>query len=491
MMKNRMLTDSIALASVKVFTMATSILATMILSRTLPLADYGTYSTGNLIINTATLISAFGLIDAVNYYYNGKNVKDRDAYINTVFFFFVLCGGIVAAVIIGAQRLITQYFHNPMLGTIYAYIAFRPFLQNFSLGLQNLQVSIGKAKVVAIRNAVISASKLGAILLASLCTKSISTIFICMLIVEIVSMLFYYKVLKDNNVHVHPFKPDFSKVKEILAFCIPMGIYIQTNTLSRDLDKFVIGFFESTEKLAIYTNCSTKLPFDLVSGPLLVLLIPLITRCIRNNDYKNGSDLFRCYLKIGYIFTFAFGFGCIAVASQAVQFLYGSKYIEGVPIFIIYIVVDMINFINYSLVLSAKGKTKDLMLVSCGALVVNLVINYLLYKVMGFIGPAIATVIITFGVSAILLSKSAKILKESIVTLFDLRHIFVFGLEVTALSFGSRFLREYFESINLHYMIILALVGGIFVGTLLLLNLKEIKRCFILLNHINKNEVID
>ena len=486
-----MLIDSIALASVKVFTMATSILATMVLSRTLPLADYGTYSTGNLIINTATLISAFGLIDAVNYYYNGKKIKDREAYVNTVFSLFVICGLIAAAVILGAQGLITQYFHNPKLGTIYAYIAFRPFLHNFSSGLQNLQVSIGKAKVVAIRNAVISISKLSTILFASLITKNISTIFICMLIVEILAMFFYYKVLRDNNVHVYAFRPDWSKIKEILIFCIPMGIYIQTNSLSRDLDKFVIGFYESTEKLAIYTNCSTKLPFDLVSGPLLTLLIPLLTRCIRNDDYENGAELFKCYLKIGYIFTFTFGIGCITVASQVVRFLYGSKYMEGVPVFIIYIIVDMINFISYSLVLAAKGKTKELMTVSCGALLINLVINLLLYKVMGFIGPAIATVIVTFSVSAVLLAKSATILREKIITLFDFKHLLMYGCEATFLSVCLGFLKSYLELINVHYMLIFIGVGGFYVGAMLLFNLKEIRKCFSILNHINKKEALE
>ena len=44
----------------------------------------------------------------------------------------------------------------------------------------------------------------------------------------------------------------------------------------------------------------------------------------------------------------------------------------------------MFNFISYFLVLAAKEKTKDLMKVSCGALIVNLIINLLLYKCMGF-----------------------------------------------------------------------------------------------------------
>lgn len=99
MSKNRILGDSIALAAVKIFTMATSIISTMILSRSLPLTEYGTYSTGNLIYNTATLLSAFGLIDAVNYYYNGKKTEERSQYINTVFFLFLVCGSAAGIVI--------------------------------------------------------------------------------------------------------------------------------------------------------------------------------------------------------------------------------------------------------------------------------------------------------------------------------------------------------------------------------------------------------
>lgn len=488
-MKNRILTDSIALASVKIFTMATSILATMILSRMLPLADYGTYSAGNLIINTATLLSAFGLMDAVNYYYNGKKSEDKSSYTNTVFFLIAVSGIVMALIIIICQRLITQYFHNPMLVSIYIYIAFRPLLYNYTFGLQNLQVSIGKAKIVAIRNTVLSTTKLGAIVVTAVYTQKIDTIFKCMLIVEIVSLIFYYKVLKVNKVHVLPYKPDLTKIKEILYFCIPMGIYIQTNTLSRDLDKYIIGFFESTERLAIYTNCSAKLPFDVISSPLLMLLVPVLTRCIQRNDNKNGLEIFKCYIKIGYIFTITFGFGCIAVAQQAVQFLYGEKFLQGIEIFIIYIIVDMINFISYSLVLSAKGKTKELMYVSGGGLVINLIINYLLYKCIGFIGPAIATVIITMGINSILLIKSTKILESKINYLFDKKHLIIFGIEIIILSIFSQLLKNILMKLNLHYFVILCIVGAFFVIIMFSLNLKEIKHCFNILNNINKKEI--
>ena len=486
MRKNRMLGDSVALGAVKIFTMATSIISTMILSRVLPLSEYGTYSTGNLIINTATLLSAFGLIDAVNYYYNGKSLKDRMAYIDSVFSMFLFCGGMIALFILCGSSLLSAYFHNPALGFIYAYIAFRPLTTNLGQGLQNLQVSIGKARLCAYRNAALSALKVISVLVAALTTKDIRIIFGCLLVGEVVADYLYYIVLKDNGIFIHPLHMNLSKLWEIFAFCIPMGFYIQLNAFSRDLDKYVIGFYETTEQLAIYTNCSARLPFDVVSGPLVTLLVPLLTGCIRKDALMDGFQLFKCYIKIGYIFTFTFGIGSILVSAQAVQFLYGEQYLSGIPVFIVYIIVDMLNFISYSLVLAAKGKTVELMKVSIVALACNGVINVLMYKWLGFIGPALATVIVTFGVNGWLLYKSVHILQGTIASLIDKHHFRLYVIESMIVYGLAWLLKNFLEEMNIHYIVIFILAGGFYVGVMVLLNLNEAKKCFALLNQINR-----
>lgn len=486
MEKNRLLGDSAALAVVRIFTMATSIVSTMILSRTLPLMEYGTYSAGNLIITTATLLSAFGLIDAVNYYYNGKDSKDRMAYINSVFAMFLFCGVGAAAIILCGSDLITAYFHNPALGVIYGYIAFRPLASNLGQGLQNLQVSIGKARLCAYRNAALSSIRVGAVLVAALTTKDIRIVFGALLAGEIVADYFYFQVLKDNGICLNFLQLDLAKLREIFAFCIPMGFYIQLNAFSRDLDKYVIGFYETTEQLAIYTNCSARLPFDVVSGPLVTLLVPLLTGCIRKEALIDGFQLFKCYIKIGYIFTFTFGIGSILVSAQAVQFLYGEQYLSGIPVFIVYIIVDMLNFISYSLVLAAKGKTVELMKVSIVALACNGVINVLMYKWLGFIGPALATVIVTFGVNGWLLYKSVHILQGTIASLIDKHHFRLYVIESMIVYGLAWLLRNFLEEMNIHYIVIFILAGGFYVGVMVLLNLNEAKKCFTLLNQINR-----
>ncbi len=487
MAKNKVLSDSFALTLVKLLTIAVSIVSTMVLSRQLDLINYGTYSTGNLLINTATSLSALGLLDAVNYYYNGQSKENRRKYIDTVFTLVILMGAVAGIIILVFGGYIQSYFHNPLLTSILIYVAFRPLLANIGLGMQNLQVSIGKANIVAIRNSIISFSKLAVVIVAAYITHDITTIFICMLLVEAVSLGFYYNVLYKNSVRIQPLKFDPTLISKILGYCIPMGVYIQTNALSRDLDKYVIGFFESTDKLAVYTNASTKLPFDVVSGPLLMVLIPILTRCINSGEYENGLKLFKSNIKVGYTITFIIGAVVIALSKPAMLFLYGEKYLAGRTVFEIYVLVDMINFISFSIVLGAKGKTKILMLISSAALVVNLGINYVFYSIWGLAGPAYATVLVVFITNCTLLHISAKVFGTTIFKLFDWMHVGKLLAELLFIAIIIRKVSLLFEQIGVHYFITLSTLGLIGVCVGVLANFKEIKQALGQLDEINSS----
>lgn len=489
MKANKILSDSLALAIVKALTVGVSIVSTMILSRKLDLASYGTYSTGNLIVNTATALSAFGLLDAVNYYYNSSTKEEKNKYINTIFSIVFFIGIITAIVIFTFRKQIQNYFDNPSIEVILIYIIFRPVLANLGLGMQNLQVSIGKAKIVAIRNSIISFAKLFIVIITAYITQNVSTIFACMLFIEAISLFFYYKVLSESGVRIYLNRFDINLVKNILAYSIPMGIYIQMNALSRDLDKYVIGFFESTDKLAIYTNASTKLPFDVISGPLLMVLIPILTRCINKGDYKNGLKLFKANIKIGYTITFIMGTIVLALSKPVILFLYGEKYLAGITVFDIYVLVDMMNFISFSIVLGAKGKTKILMIVSAMSLVINLGINYIFYDFFGFVGPAIATVIVVLITNYILLRISAKVFETTIRHLFDWKHVTLVIVELLSIGLIIRNVSIILDNLGINYFVILLVLGILGLVIALILNFNSIKEALAELNRINDDNI--
>lgn len=477
MKKSNNSSDALLLSGIRMMTILINIVSSATLSRMLALDTYGTYSAGNLIVSVATNLSILGMMDAANYFYHQEGLSRRDC-INTIYFLQLLIGLGCGAVILAGSGLITAYFDNPMLKGIYLYIAFRPLLDNIAASLLTLQMSIGKARAVGVRNACFALGKLGAVLLTGFFTGDIRTVFTAYMLLEGATVVYYYLNFKKAAFAINPLAFRKELIAPILKFAVPMGIYVMTNTLSRDLDKLVIGHYESTSQLAVYSNCATLLPFSIISSAFLTIIMPIMTRLIQRDEMERAGKLFRNYLSIGFLSTFIFTVTCIVLAEEVIHLLYGEKYLSGKLIFILYTIVDMVKFASISLVLSARGKTGVLMGISAGMLVVNGVLNLVLYRWMGVPGPAVATVITALATTWILLSGSARILRTGVRDLIDLPLLGrTCAMLAVAAAVGS-WLRGLLQAMGVHYLLILVCVGGLMCGTMLLANFRKIKTLF-------------
>lgn len=155
---------------------------------------------------------------------------------------------------------------------------------------------------------------------------------------------------------------------------------------------------------------------------------------------------------------------------------------RGQFIFILYTLVDLVKFANISLVLTAKGQTKPLMVISLAMLALNALLNVVLYAWMGFVGPAVATVITTCFTTLILLKKSAQIMETSVRRLFDwlvVRRVVCGILVAGVIALG---IRHWLVGMGISYFWILVLVGGSFCSGLMLFNWKPIRATFHALN---------
>lgn len=467
--------NSVLLAVVKAFTTVSGILSTMIMSHALSLELYGTFSQTNLIVTTATNLTALGLVDAVNYFYNRSNdEKVQKAYINTIMGFQTITGIIAGVLIVVLSNNLVAYFNNPMLSSFFWLIAFRPLFANLNVSLQYLQVSIGKAKSVAIRNAGFATLRLVVYAIAAWVLKDITVVLIAFLAFEVIITVFFGWTFVKEKFMIKPYEIDWSKTREILEYSIPMGVYVLTNSLCRDIDKMLIGGWYNTDQYAIYANCATLLPFDIISASFLTILIPILTRYFGERDYIHGRILFKNYLKIGYYTAFTFTIACMILSKEMVLFLYGEKYLSGQTIFILYTIVDMIKFANMSIVLSASGKTKMLMICSLVSLVANAGCNVLFYHIFGFIGPAIATVFVTVVLTAVLAEMSAKSLETSVWKLVDWKEFFAFVIELSVVGAICFIAKRTMEAAAVSPIIILCLLGGVYVVGVLYLNKKKI-----------------
>lgn len=486
MKKSNQSIDALLLSCVRFSTIVINIVSSAILSRLISLEAYGTYSTANLIVSTAANLTILGMMDAVNFFYHQQVLNKRDC-LHTIGFLQCFVGVLCAAVIWLSRTLITNYFSNPMLEGVYIYILFRPLLENLSNSLMSLQVSIGKARAVGIQSILFSAGKLCAILFTVSVSENIATILAAYLIMDAVTVCYYYNSFKAADFGINPLLFKKNLIIPILRYAVPMGVYVMTNALARDLDKLVIGYYESTTQLAIYTNCATLLPLGIISSAFLTIIFPTMTRLIQQEKYEPARMLFRDYLSIGFISTSILAAACMILAEEAILLLYGEKYLAGKPIFLLYLLVDLIKFANISLVLSAKGKTKNLMYLSVGMLAANGILNLLFYRYMGVLGPALATVVTTLGTSVILLKESGKILGISFVRLFDWKKLGKFTLWLIIASALASRLRMILFQWNIGFVLRLLIVGGIFCGGMCLLNFRLLKELLRAINRVNRD----
>lgn len=481
--------DSIFLAMTKLFTTAVGMISTMILSKMLSLEMVGTYVASNTIISLLTSLSILGLADGCNYFFNKtRDEKKQKYYVDTILGIQLFIGITIAVAVMIFRKQIVDFYDNQALYGLMIYICLRPYFENTLLVLQILQISIGKAKMIAVRNAIMSLFKIIVISLTAFWTRDIKTIFVAYIIADIIIVIIFARSFIKEKYRLNPFNINISLIKPILTFSIPMGIYVITNAFTRDLDKLVIGYFESATNLAIYSNNSTSLPFDIISSAFLTIMIPIMTRYIAQNKLNQCQILFSCYLKVGYLSTFIFTTVAILFAEELICFLYDPKYLSGKVIFILYIIVDMLKFANLSLVLSAKGRTKTLMKISLFMLVTNTVLNLLFYYIWGFVGPAIATVLITLINTVILLTISASIIGTNIIKLIDIGNLCKLLGQLLVGGVITILIKNLLLRLGISQYILMFFIGGSFCLIMFLVNLKEIKNTFLQINSMKLND---
>lgn len=467
--------DSLFLSSVKVVTAVFGLFTAKLLSTCFSLQEYGTYSQAMLVVSVASTVCMLGLSDATNYYYNTAGDElEKQQTISTIFGIEWAAGSLTALVICLFSGVIVHYFGNADLRPFLFLAAWMPVLENLGPMLQVLVISIGKAKSVAVRNFAFSLCRLLFVLIASFVSGNIRTVFVLLLIFDVAQLVFFYQLFSRNSfpLSFSHFRKDL--VRPILRFSVLMALFALTKSLNRDVDKLVVSYFTDTETLAIYTNAAKLLPFDMVSLAFMTVLVPIITRMIRGERHEEALQCLRAYIRVGYLFTGILVTGGLVCAREMMLLLYDAKYLPGLSVFIVYLLVDLVQYANLSIVLTAKGRSGTLVIVSGSALAVNFVLDIVSYRFLGLIGPALTTLLVTIAMMAVFMVLGAREIEVPVGALFDGREILTVALELVCLGAAARLLKGALLSFFPSYLPALILTFGLFCAVLLLLNRKRI-----------------
>ena len=467
--------DSIILTVVRCITLLTSMVQTMLLSRVMTLGEYGSYSSLLIIISIGTTFSGLGLSNAINYFYNKENndFNKKHKYVDTIFA-LTLVVGIIAALIIYFMRFyIVDYYKNSVLLSLIIYICFRPLFSNIISLYQSLYISIGKSKTIAIRNFLISVVQVVLVPFIFYLTRNLKYVLIVQVILDFLQIIYFGFDFNKKSMKINIKLYNWNLCSIILKYSIPLGLALMLGTLFKESDKLVIGRLMGSEKLAIYTNMSKQLPFEFIVTSFTAVITPLMVRLL-NTDKNSAIKVWKNYLKFGYFSTWILCFGAIVCAKELLLFLYSNTYISGLNIFIIYLFVEMFRYTYFGLILTSYGKTKFVLLSSAISLIANIILNIIFYKLIGFAGPAIASLLCTLFMGLIQLNVSCHLLNVKLFDVLDIKDMIILLIKLIFVGTIVYIFKIFAYKIFNNYVIILIGCYGIFVFINLLINKNKI-----------------
>lgn len=476
--------DAVKLTLAKILTMAVGLVSSMLLSRFRTLAEYGTYSQINMAISLVSALLMLGLPNSINYFLSkAENEAEREKFLGTYYSVNTLLSFFVGLVLVLATPLLEKFFKNPFISAFWYFLAVYPWTKIVMSSVENLLVVYQKTLKLFVFKVTNSIALLVIIVLVQVFGGTFMQYMALFLLVETAFTVWTYFIVKEN---APGFRFGINKklVLAIFKFSIPIGLASMVGTIKIEMDKLVITSFMTTEDLAIYTNASKELPFTIVATSMSSVLLPQAVKLLKNNENRQAVSLWKTATTISFAVLSVAAIGCFTFAEEVMTILYSEKYLPGVDVFRVYCLVLLCRCTYFGLVLNATGKTKPIFFSAIGSLVVNVALNYILYFCVGFIGPAVATLVATVCMILCQLGFSCKLLKIKFREIFPWTNAGILLAQNIGLGIFFRFLKELIVAHIFDNNIVVAIAMGIiWVVAFAVMNYRMLKEHW---SHLNK-----
>ena len=426
-MKNRLVKDSVLILLTNVITYIATIINTRVISSTYTLEHYGYRAQVLSIVAIFVSIFSLGLSNCPNYFIplaaQGEKYINEKIIRNLYLTAMAVVLGMVLIALIGFDGIV-RYYNNDVLYHYKIIIILMVAEQIFYSFYSGIQISQHRAICATITNLV--RSILTVIVTIIICSKdgSIYNVVLFTLMVDCVFCI--YTFIDSTHPHLKIGKwIDLNLIKEMVKYSVPLGISNVTSGLCTQIDKlFVVRFF-SSEDLAVYTNMCTELPLAAVSGAFIAVISPYVVKLISNNKVKQAIELWDYVIELVAIILITIIAGLFTYSYQAVYILYSEKYLEGILLFRIFLLVEITRITYFGLILRSFGKNILILFCSVLTLVMNVILNSIAYYVFhgGLIGFAVATMSSTYIVQILQLKMSCKVAQIRLLEIFPWKRL--------------------------------------------------------------------
>lgn len=420
--------DTVKLTASKIITTIISFIVVMILSRYFTLEEYGTYSQIIIIVNLAGSLLMLGLPNSINFFLARlETTIERQKFLSVYYSLSTLLSIGVGILLIFLTPVFIKYFNNKLLQSLVYFLAIYPWTFLIKQSLDHVLIGYKNLSMIIIYRIINSLSILLLLIIVQLFNLDFQKFMALYILLESIFAISVYFIVKQVAKGLK-FTLDKDTFKKIFNYSIPIGLASAVGTLNIQLDKLMVGNLLGTEALAIYSNASKELPLTIIASSLTAILIPQIAILLKKEKKELAINLWGHASILAFSIICFFAIGIFTFAYDVIILLYSEKFLEGASVFRVYCLVLLLRFTYFGMILSAVGKTKFIFYSSVISLFLNSTLNYIFLSIMGFIGPAIATLLSQLIINIMQLFYTCKVVKEKLTDILPWKKMVLFFL---------------------------------------------------------------
>jgi O-antigen/teichoic acid export membrane protein len=420
--------------------MAAEAAVPFVIVRMLGKADVGAL-TGLLLLHTtlATILTA-GFPAAVLYYMAGRDAAQRAAIARRLYATVSVLG-----VAIGVLLLLIGLFGDQALAAfgkwisgdegdpaeLYAlrYMALFPVFDVLARVFPNYMIAIGRARGSAIFGVLRAIGLTASQLIPAALHLGLPGIVIGLTVFSGIQAIGIARVVREQERGVARVESEVS-VREMLRFSYPLGVTDMINNLNQAVDRYAILLLFSAESLADYGKGAWQIPVTSIAYTVGHVYMPRFVELIGQGK---GEEVMRLWRESIHKVSLIVVPVCMVFAVGAEEFVtvgFTAEYIGAAPVFRAYTILTMARVASFGALILATGQSALLMRAAGFSLLVNVAITIPLVLTIGFLGPAIGTVLAFIPAVALYCWYIARALEVDVRKTFPVTH----WLGVVALS---------------------------------------------------------
>jgi O-antigen/teichoic acid export membrane protein len=361
----------------------------VMLARNFGAEIFGQFSFALSFVSFFALFSSFG--------FNSLMIRDvarkkslAPKYINNILSIKV----IFCLISLLALFIISRYIGKPESLIIVIYIlGIQLVVTSFSESLRSLFHAYQRMEFDALNKIVEKTLWAGLILLVINGSLSLVNVALAILLSAVFGLIITYFIVRVNITKVR-FELDKKFCIGLVIAAAPFALTELFSLINFRIDQIMLSFMTTDALVGIY-SASYKIIDILAVVPnmLLASLYPVFSSYFSTNKAAFHKS-FNLAIRYVTIMSFPIVIGVYMLANQLVYLLYGSEYMDAVPVLRLLIFISLVSFINTPLfvVLNAMGKQKITMINTAFTALVNITMNAILIPILSIKGAAIATI---------------------------------------------------------------------------------------------------